>query len=497
MTIPNLGEVIPDGSIGDFPDGSYAAALLADDGSRRIVQGGYPYVGPTAGPTSPYHMSNFYGWMFWNDNDELQQLNFQNNVRYMPHTEQAHLWTSPYYMPTESVNPAPDFFTYREHLCVLAHDLPLEHRFDRLALRDTTTRRFPGQPALTSTEDQVRNGNVTQHTREMLGWLWQEIHVLAGMSHLDDWQTFRDWLKPIIEGYCACFDARGSLGRIHIGHDYRLWESALRMGKRFIPDFSVKPFGIIEIPDVYPVTDAISVIDLQNFDNAVDWFSVSDPDETRDVWPDGIDSVSSLLVEPTEVPVPNPADAAQQSLVDYWQQQWIHLITYADYSLPAGIRSYRSYVELQLLAVLRNSNWSNITNIRKMNTAKWDAFDYALIPEADHPIIPVWADRDDFWFNGYQYFDGTMLVRDALPQDPSDPYTFPFNAAMNQSDPRVSTYVVVVDRDEVDRTASGIPSAQPWNLNLDANGNPTGDTTGTPASDYWQGRIDAILGVYQ
>ena len=65
---------------------------------------------------------------------------------------------------------------------------------------------------------------------------------------------------------------------------------------------------------------------------------------------------------------------------------------------------------------------------------------------------------------------------------------------MNQSDPRVSTYVVVVDRDEVDRTASGIPSVQPWNLNLDANGNPTGDTTGTPASDYWQGRIDAILG---
>ena len=399
-------------------------------------------------------------------------------------------------VPSEGVNPAADFFTFREHLCVLSHDLPLEHRFDRLALRNTSIRRFPGQPALTSTEDQVRNGNVTQHTREMLGWLWQEIHVLAGMSHNDDWQTFRDWLKPIIEGYCACFDARGSLGRIHIGHDYRLWESALRMGKRFIPDFSVKPFGIIEIPDVYPVTDAISVIDLQNFDNAVDWFSVSDPDVTRDVWPDGIASVSSLLVEPTEVPLVNPADAAQQTLVDYWQQQWIHLITYADYSSPAGIRSYRSYVELQLLAVLRNDNWSDITNIRKMNTAKWDAFDYALIPDADHPITPVWANRDDFWFDGYQYFDGTMLVRDALPQDPSDPYTYPFNAAMNQSDPRVSTYVVVVDRDEVDRTASGIPSAQPWNLNLNLNGNPTGDTTGTPASTYWQARLDEILGSY-
>ena len=192
----------------------------------------------------------------------------------------------------------------------------LGHRFDRLALRDVNTRRFPGQPAMVSTEDQIRNGNVTQHTREMLGWLWQQVHIFGDMPYTSDWHPFRDWLKPIIEGYCACFGRRGALDRIHIGHDYLVWQEALRLGKRFIPDFSVEPFGIIEIPDVLPVTDAVSVIDLQNFGRAVDFFGISDDDEILDEWPDQLDSAASRIVTPTEVPLPNPASAAQQDLAN-------------------------------------------------------------------------------------------------------------------------------------------------------------------------------------
>ena len=36
--MPQLGEIIPDGAIDIFPE-NYGAALLSDDGSRRIVQG--------------------------------------------------------------------------------------------------------------------------------------------------------------------------------------------------------------------------------------------------------------------------------------------------------------------------------------------------------------------------------------------------------------------------------------------------------------------------
>ena len=227
---PELGELIPDGSVDIFPEGNYGAALLSDDGSRRIVQGAFWQVNPWVRPGSVIHVSNFYGWYFWGYNRDLQYLDFQANVRYMPHPELAHLWTDTQTMPTEPANPATDFFNWREHLSALAHDLPLGHRFDRLALRDPDTRRYPGQPNLRSTEDQDRNGNITQYTREMLGWLWYQVHLLGEMTHLNDWITFRDWLRPLVEGYCACFERRGSLDRLHIGHDHRLWK--IRLAKR-------------------------------------------------------------------------------------------------------------------------------------------------------------------------------------------------------------------------------------------------------------------------
>ena len=260
--------------------------------------------------------------------------------------------------------------------------------------------------------------------------------------------------------------------------------------------FSVYPFGVIRVPDVLPVTNAVSVVDLRNFGNAVNFFGNSDGDTIHDVWPDGLLSVSDMIQHPVPVPVPTPVNTAQQDLVDYWQEQWFNLRTYTDYSGPAGTRAYRAYVELQLLAVLRNDNWSNVDNIRKMDAAKWGAFDYAEISGSENPISALFANRVDYWFDGYQYYDGTTLVRDEVPYDPADPLTAPFEAAMSLADPRVSTYVVVVDRDEIDRTASGIPSTNPWDMLLDDAGNPTGDATGTPAQDYWQGRIDAILGEY-
>ena len=144
-------------------------------------------------------------------------------------------------MPSEGVNPAPDFWNWREHLSNLAHDFQLGHRYDRLAMRAVDTRRYAGQPSLTSTEEQTRNGNITQHSREMLGWLWQQIHIMSRMSHNDDWRAFREWLRPWIEGYCACFDARGALDRIHVGHDFLVWEKSLRLHERFIPDFQRVP----------------------------------------------------------------------------------------------------------------------------------------------------------------------------------------------------------------------------------------------------------------
>ena len=74
-----------------------------------------------------------------------------------------------------------------------------------------------------------------------------------------------------------------------------------------------------------PVTDAVSVLDLRNFGNAVDFFGNSDADTIRDVWPDGLLSVSEMIQHPVPVSVPSLADTGQQDLVDYWQEQWFNL----------------------------------------------------------------------------------------------------------------------------------------------------------------------------
>ena len=328
--IPQLGTIIPDGAIDAFPAFGNYGARTAWQMTAHAVLCKVRFFKSVSIYNLPHlldHISNYYGWYFWARNYDLQNLDFQVDVRYMPHPEQAQAWKmrTSTTCPLGGVNPAPDTFAWREHLSNLAHDFQLGHRYDRLAMRAVDTRRYAGQPSLTSTEEQTRNGNITQHSREMLGWLWQQVHILAGMSHNDDWQSFRDWLRPWIEGYCACFDARGALDRIHVGHDYLAWEKSLRLHERFIPDFSAYPFGVIRVPDVLPVTDAVSIVDLRNFGNAVDFFGLSDADTIRDVWPDGLHSVSEMIQHPVPVPVPSPAGIAQQGLVDYWQQQWFNL----------------------------------------------------------------------------------------------------------------------------------------------------------------------------
>ena len=505
-TMPQWGELIPDGAVDIFPDGNYGAALLTDDGSRRIVQGAFFQTNPTNRPIYSSYIGHFYGWYLWSRNRELEaSTDFQSIIRYMPHPELAHLWTEFFTMATEPVNPAPDFFNWREHLSALAHDLPLGHRFDRLALRDPETRRYPGQPNLRSTEDQDRNGNITQYTREMLGWLWYQVHLLGEMTHLNDWQTFRDWLRPLVEGYCACFERRGSLDRLHIGHDHRLWKTDLQSGKRFLPDFTVEPFGVIELEPAGHVTDLVASVDIENFGNAVDFFSTSKADEILDVWPDGLQSAFARISAPPEVTIQVPVSEVQQQLVNWWAAQWHSYETYVEQTSPALRLIYRRYVEMQVLACLRNVNWSSQDLVDKLYLGRWNAFEYGARSFNDqrHLLRHGWwtetgADQIPFYNDGFLYWDLDTedLIRDAIEYDGTDPLTAPLEAAMSLADPRVATHIVVVDRDEIDRSAPGIPSVQPWNLNVDVFGDPTGDTTGTPADEYWQGRLDEILGEY-
>ena len=63
-TMPQLGDIIPDDSIDIFPDGHYGAALLADDGSRRIVRGALLSIGERVLPYHTNHISHFLRLVF-------------------------------------------------------------------------------------------------------------------------------------------------------------------------------------------------------------------------------------------------------------------------------------------------------------------------------------------------------------------------------------------------------------------------------------------------
>ena len=312
------------------------------------------------------------------------------------------------------------------------------------------------------------------------------------MSRTDPWEEKRLEIEPWITGYCDCLTARGAIHILHTEHDHTAWEEALRSEHRFIPDMNQRPFGV-NIVEPNAVTDPVGVIDRTNFRLALRYYGSSNPNQH-----DPALSEYVVLEKPATFDVPNYALVQQNQLAYWWSLQWHNYQLYVSDTTPELRLAYRRYIENQLLAVLRNENWSDVTRIRKMDTAKITAYVYGALPtNQSQQFLDQWT-TNPAYHNGYHYWDSAteVLVRDEIPYDPADPLTAPFEAAMNLADPRVATYVVVVGRDEVDRTATGIPSTHPWTILLDADGAPTGDTTGTPANEYWQSRLDAILTDY-
>ena len=268
----------------------------------------------------------------------------------------------------------------------------------------------------------------------------------------------------------------------------------------------MEPFGTIELQPSGHVTDLVANVDITNFSNAVDFFSISHADEILDVWPDGLHSTFARISAPPEITIQDPVSEAQQQLVNWWTAQWHSYETYVEQTSPALRLIYRRYVEMQVLACSAERQlvqprpcgqtvpWAGGTPLSTAPAASTTSgilLRHGWWTETGAGQIPFYNDGFLYWD-----LDTEDLIRDTIPYDGTDPLTAPLEAAMSLADPRVATYIVVVDRDEIDRTAPGNPSVQPWTLNVDVFGDPTGDATGTPAQEYWQGRIDEILGSY-
>ena len=75
---------------------------------------------------------------------------------------------------SEPVNQVPTFQMWREHLTRIAYELQYQH-FERGALRSNDIRGHFSRPSNISTEDGIRNANVSQWGREEIGRLWREL----------------------------------------------------------------------------------------------------------------------------------------------------------------------------------------------------------------------------------------------------------------------------------------------------------------------------------
>ena len=156
------------------------------------------------------------------------------------------------------------------------------------------------------------------------------------------------------------------------------------------PDFQCAyPFGVIRVPDVLPVTDAVSVLDLRNYRQRRGLtLALSDADTIRDVWPDGLHSVSEMIQHPVRrCSVPPPAD--HRATGRWWITGRNNGSTSEPTPItadpPAPVHTAHTW-NCNYWPCCATANWSNVDNIRKMDAAKWGAFDYAELSGSENPI---------------------------------------------------------------------------------------------------------------
>ena len=308
----------------------------------------------------------------------------------------------------------PTFTAWREHLAVIAYELQHQH-FERAAVRDHAIRGHTARPSLLSTEDGIRNANISQWGREEVGRLWRELHHWA---ELDPLSLTNDWngvpkleLQAKIEGFCAACEGRGRIDLIQDDHSHLVWQEALRRGKRFLPDFAQFPLGVFQLGGDGTMNGATSQTDITNFRNAVRFYSLSHPDKIVDGWPDNLDSTYVSQQLPPPVTVPAGAYEHEREIAARFHTNQFFVMSHDSSIAPEYVHSYRRHCEMNLLAVLRPENWDNQGIIDGMVQGQVGVSDYLVL--TPNPIHEYWQSHaETAWRRGYlRYYLGSQRLR--------------------------------------------------------------------------------------
>ena len=383
----------------------------------------------------------------------------------------------------EVVNQAPSFYEWREHLMRLAYEFVSDHHYERGAVEEGTIQRLTSRPSALTDEEMIRNGNISQYMREMIGHLWRLMFEACKNPPPvnSDWNGSKFQLvSRLIQDFCDECSGQDYLGRLHIDHDHVLWEEALSAGKRFMPRTDYEPYGVVTLEPAGSVTNLVSSTDRENFSKALRLYRRIDREANSHPWPDAVtdDWYVPLPEIPHIPPLPGDFSNERTQAALWWSRQWLEAQNHR-YSTSEHLELYRHFIEMQLLAVLRVKNWEidNVQALRKMLTNRRVTANYFMThQDVRDEAKSRWSDPiATSWQHGYLIYHPDEGFDTDL--DPSIRESVSFAISQTVHDPRVSGYVTFILGNEIDRSDENILGQnQPWT-----------------AQNQWESLINLIL----
>ena len=278
------------------------------------------------------------------------------------------------------VTPGDDYYRFRGILDSHAQRFLVEHNPASLRVADPLHARIEHISHELSDADRMNAGNVSEWTREKIGYLWWRVeHFRAmpfGTAEVDAaWRAERDAIDALMMPFCALCEGSGMSYRTMRKHPADDWKRWLEAAVRFSSD---REFNASPVAGASMVTAAVAFGNRINFRNALDHNAEGHPDD------DYLEPRTTVRAQAAAPVMPTfTGDHAMEraELASYWR------IQYDDYKVTAASRQatevligiYRNWIVFNLLFMLHDENLSTRYPNAALQANKTASADSALI----------------------------------------------------------------------------------------------------------------------
>lgn len=408
-------------------------------------------------PDHPSHLHNSIGYIFWEGANQVRPSALDSPLGhrfYLPYEYTP----GPFLIQEAHVNQAPIFWQWRNHLAQIAHEFRATPLNFVHHLENPRMHRVHAETKHTR-ESLTREANVTEWTMMMIGIMWTMIHEWTQDDPTQEgWRASETILTPQMEQLCYQCSKLGWVYEMRRNHNHQEWAAALNQGHFFYPD---EEWGVA--PSIAQHGKIEKVAFMSNFVEALKFYESNQGATGFFDWTQELPVVDSIYHQTPLFPFDpalfdGPYSAQKTDLAARWWSDWN--FAKADSSAdPNDLDLYRRWAFLNLLAILRDVNYTE-ESIAKIES-NFVPFEEFIIRTNAYSVA-VTVDRDP-WRHGFWYWNGNEVVRDEKELDLNEPATLPEAAARGRGDDRVSTYVVVVAEEEIDRASNSVAAFDTWN----------------------------------